>query len=299
MSKYDAYFLSLNPDANAARQWDAGLLLDFLNGDLWQPPTWRGFEIKEVDHLNKGGSALVALPARHHAGREDEINQELAKLKHVVLFLLGDEEADFQVEKLSHDSLHVWVQNPHPGRHDAYNKLGTGYPPVWRRIVMPTLTPDKTKDIFFSGQVTHKRRSDMYKQLREYQGRYDNSDINATDGFTRGLAPEEYYERMAAAKVAPAPSGAVIPDSFRLFEALEAMCFVLADERDPHGKITSYWEWLFGQPVPFALVQDWESLIGYTRTALENYPANIHEQTAWWIRFKRDFAYKVMEQLDA
>jgi hypothetical protein len=273
-------------------------LLDFLHGDLWQPPNWRGFEIHEVDTLPASDVALVAIPARHHAGREDRINDELAKIKHVVLFLLGDEEAEFAVEKLTHRYIHIWVQNPHPGRHDGDFKFGTGYPPQ-SQTILPKLSPVKDTDLFFSGQITHKRRTEMLANIREYQAQGNDADVTATQGFTQGLSHVDYYRRMARAKVAPAPSGAVIPDSFRLYEALEAMCIPLADERDPHGKIDGYWDWLFGEECPFYKVREWDNLVGWTQEAVAGYPMNVHRQTAWWINWKRQFAYKVMEQLNA
>lgn len=294
----NAYLLSLSPEASVARQWDFGFLNDFLTGEMWQPPTWEGFDVQEVDSLPRVDRAIVVIPARHHAHLIDEVNHHLNRIKHVVLFLLGDEEADFPVEKLKHASIHTWIQNPHPGRHDSYHKLGTGYPPQ-SQIIFPTLTPEKTTDVFFSGQVTHKRRVEMLANLNEWRLQGNSADVTATEGFTQGLSHEDYYRRMVAANVAPAPSGAVIPDSFRLYEALEAMCVPLADERDPHGQIDGYWDWLFGEEVPFYKVKEWDNLVGWTYEAVEQFPANVHRQTAWWIKHKRDFAYKVMEQLHA
>ena len=72
--------------------------------------------------------AIVAIAARHHAGYEDQINQELDKIGNCVLFLMGDEEADFDVEKIRKNNMHIWVQNPHMGKHDNYDRIGTGYP---------------------------------------------------------------------------------------------------------------------------------------------------------------------------
>lgn len=290
----NAYLFSLNPDASAVAQWDFGFLREFLTGELWKTPDWQGFEISLYDRLPKDDRAIVVIPARHNAGHIDAINRQLGHIDHVVLFLLGDEEADFPVEQLKHPSIHIWVQNAHPGRHDAYHKLGCGYPPQSQEI-LPKLTPDKTVDVFFSGQNTHSRRSQMFNAL----ARIENTDVTATDGFTRGLPAREYYERMVAAKIAPAPSGAVIPDSFRLFEALESMTFAIADDENSDGTITHYWDWLFGEPTPFYKITNWYNLPGYVENALAGYPANVHKQTAWWINYKRNFAYKVMEQLNA
>lgn len=290
----NAYLLSFNPDANVADQWDFGFLRDFLEGRVWQPPGWEGFEIKEVSRLDRGDDrAIVVIPARHNADYIDEINYHVGKIGHVVIFLIGDEEADFPVDKLKHGSSHVWVQNPHPGKHDNYNCFGTGYPPQLRSIV-PAMEPKKKIDVFFSGQITHKRRELMMTGLDQYIG---SKSINATNGFTQGLPHDEYYKRMVSAKISPAPAGAIIPDSFRFYEALECMSMVIADNKNSSGSIQDYWTWMYPGKIPLITIDDYESLPGYIADILDKWPNNILGQTTWWIEQKRDFAYKVMEQL--
>lgn len=284
----NAYLLSLNPDANVADQWDFGLLRDILENC--------GFTIFGGNIVKSGAeSAVVILPARHNAEHIKEINKWLAHIKHVVLFLLGDEEAEFPVEEIDHPSIHIWVQNPHPGRHDKYHKLGTGYPPQAK--LLKSMKPVKDTDVFFSGQLTHKRRHALNDNLIEY-GQNHRVDSLGTRGFTQGYEPEEYYQRMVRAKIAPAPAGAVIPDSFRAYEALEAMCVLVADNRNSQGTIDKYWDWLFDEEVPFYTINETDEWCGVFNEALENYPANLHKQTAWWCKWKRDFSNKVMEQLN-
>ena len=287
-----AYLLSLNPEASVADQWDYGFLRDFLEGRMWKPNNWADFDIQRVTELENTPKAVVAIPARHHAGLEDQINTELQKIDNVVLFLLGDEEADFDVEKIDHPSIHIWVQNPHPDKHDKYHKLGTGYPPHMKPEFI-----EKTVDVFFSGQITHRRRLELWDILTYID---TDSDINIrsirTKGFTQGLTHDDYFKEMNQAKIVPCPSGAVVPDSFRFFEALECMCIPVADEVNPSGTITQYWDWLLGANELYKITS-WERLYGLIPEILEDYPNNLHKQTAWWINYKREFAYKVMEQL--
>lgn len=297
--KINCYFLSLNPDAHLEEQWDCGFLLDLLSGGMWQTPEWPGFNINFVNELPLAYKpAIVAVAARHHAGKEHEVNRQLQGLEHIVLFLMGDEEASFAVEKIDHPSIHIWVQNPHPGRHDEYNKLGTGYPPHARELLL-TAGPTKRTDVFFAGQVTHDRRQQLVDNMGELQSQGKvSSEILITRGFTQGFTPLDYYLRMARTKVAPAPAGAVIPDSFRLYEALDAMTVPIADDRNSQGTIDNYWDWLFGQETPFPKIKEWDRFVGMTEETLQEWPANMHTITAWWIKQKRDFAYKVMEQLN-
>lgn len=282
-----AYTLSFN-NSNILDQWDFGFLQDFLNDN--------DIAIIDTDTLPTTDRAIVILPARHHAGLEDKVNMEIAKIDHVVLFLMGDEEAEFEVEKIQHSSIYIWVQNPHRGRHDTYNKLGTGYPPHMLENLPETV--NKTIKVNFAGQVTHQRRVELTDVLIDMSLHDDSIKLLRTKGFTQGDVPVDYYANMCASKIAPAPSGAVIPDSFRLFEALECMSIPIADQRTPDGKVTEYWDWLFGQETPFPKVDNWDRLYGLVPELLEDYPRNLHNITAWYLKWKRDFKNKVLEQVN-
>lgn len=290
-SKIAVYFLSLKKEVPNRDYWDMTIVEDIFNGSMWN--TGVEYDTYEVSRLEKKDRAIVVLPARHHKELESKVNDELKKLDHAVLFLMGDEEGDFRVEDIDHPSIHIWIQNPHPGRHDKYNKIGTGYSPHCKPVEF-----NKDLTVFFSGQITHSRRKEMIDAAQHYETGDEHSFINRTRGFTQGLEQAEYINYLSRSKVAPAPSGAVIPDSFRLYEALECMSIPIADEVNPTGTITEYWEWLFGEHVPFPLIKDWTSLTGYVNEALENWPNNMHQITAWWINKKRELAYKVAEQCE-
>lgn len=282
-----AYALSFN-DSNVLDQWDFGFLQDFLNDN--------NIAILDIDTLPNVERAIVVLPARHHVGEEDRVNAELAKVDHVVLFLMGDEEAQFEVEKISHPSIHIWVQNPHIGRHDQYNKLGTGYPPHMTQHLPETT--NKTINVNFAGQVTHQRRVELTDVLIDMSLHDSSIHLLRTKGFTQGETPADYYNNMCATKIAPAPSGAVIPDSFRLFEALECMAIPVADQKTADGRTMEYWDWLFGQETLFPKVTNWDRLHSLVPELLEDYPRNLHQITAWYIKWKRDFKNKVLEQVN-
>jgi hypothetical protein len=292
----NVYYLSLIDDTPCNDYWDYGFINDFIAGKVWQPANFPDFETSEVRSLPKDDAALVLLPARHHKGYEMAVNSELNKIDHVVLFLMGDEEADFDIEAIKHPSIQIWVQNPHPGKHDAYNKLGTGYPPQLKDHIPKA--PRKELNVFFSGQVTHKRRIQLVNNLNEYELRDSNTLVNATKSFTAGFDHSTYYQHMSRAKVAPCPSGAVIPDSFRAFEALECMAIPIADEVNPDNTITFYWNWLFGEETAFPKIAAYDRLVGLIQETLDDWPRNMHQQTAWWIAQKRQFAMKVCDQLE-
>ena len=274
---------SLVPEANALDQWDCGMVVDMLN-------TLGATYTTEITALER---AVVLLPARHHKGLEGAVNEAIAKIDRVVLILLGDEEADFDVEQISHPNIDIWVQNPHPDKHDKYNRLGTGYPKHLKDN-LPTDYLEKHLDVFFSGQVTHKRRRLLLDSL--LLAEKQSWIVNPTKGFTQGFVPTDYYWQLKQAKVAPCPSGAVVPDSFRAFEALECFAVPLLDDVNPSGSINGgYWDWLLGEnPLPKykepaevpekinEILADWD---------------NISQQCiAWYIRYKDDIKGRIYEQ---
>lgn len=289
-TEVDVYYLSLKQDTPNKDYWDYAMINDLFSGEMWN--TGIEYKTHEVSRLPKTDRAIVVLPARHHKGLEQKVNDMLSKIDHVVLFLMGDEEADFQVELINHPSIHIWVQNPHPDRHDKYNRIGTGYTPHCKPVEF-----NKDLTLFFSGQITHNRRKEMIDAAQLYETGDEHSFVNRTRGFTQGLEPKDYIGYLSRSKVAPAPSGAVIPDSFRLYEALECMSVPIADEVNPSGTIVGYWDWMFGQNTPFPKIVHWAELTGKVNEELAQYPNNTHRITAWWLNWKREFAYKVKEQI--
>lgn len=302
--KIPVVFLSLNPDTPARGYWDMGMLEDIFSGQMWKPATSYEFEV--VDSLEQAGEgAIIVFPARAQVDYLKELNALIKPLKWVVLMLTGDEEASFPVEKIKHPNIFIWVMSPRPDRHGSYNKLGTGYPPQAREW-LPSCrreADERELDYFFAGQITHPRRIELATQLGVLQEFKHSNNLSGeyvlTKGFTQGLEHSLYYAKLANAKVAYAPSGPETPDSFRLFEALEAGCIPFADTRDPKGNFPdNYWQWFFDGDVPFPIIKDYEQeLQGYTIAAVENWKPKSNEIFAWWQNYKRDLCYRIMKQV--
>lgn len=281
------YYLSLREDTPKKDFWDYGFLYDLLRG-------LRCEEVSSIPVVKKPQNyAIVVIPARSHESLINEVNRELSKLSGVVLMLMGDEEGQFPVEKINHKNIRIWVQNPQPSRHDSFRKLGTGYTPKMHEYKPNTST--KALDWFFSGQVTHSRREECAEQLRDM----DNGFLLESKGFTQGLEHKEYHEKMAEAKVCPCPSGPKTPDSFRLFESLELGCVPVADTQTPTEDWAGFWEWLFGEPVPFPTISDWSDLRGYTEDCVNLYPAINNDVQAWWMRYKNKMTRALVEDVRA
>ena len=143
----NAYIFSLNPFDTADGKWDYGLLDE----------TFKRKNVNQisVSSLPETDRAFVVIPGGGNAGKEEEINNELSKINRVVLFITGDECALFNVDKIKHNNISIWIQTPHD-KHEKYNRFFIG-PASHIKNNIPKYT-EKKYDLFFSGQITHQRR---------------------------------------------------------------------------------------------------------------------------------------------
>lgn len=268
-------YLSVTEGTPPHSYWDHGFLDEYLF------PQFKHV-VHELDHLTEElQGAVVVLPARAQAESVEKINRELSKLKWCIVMLTGDEESVFPWRELKHPRMLVWVMSPKKGIHDdAANRMGSGYRKEAPEILKKIGQVDKVHDWSFSGQVTHDKRKQCVEELKKIDG---NGYLRETKGFGQGAEYEEYLDIMAHSKFVMCPSGPVSPDSFRLYEALEAGCIPIADSGD-------YWSYLFDEPVPFPVLTDWSKLPETFPTLLTNYQALANRVFAWWQLYKRKMA---------
>lgn len=278
------FWLSLLRDTPKRGYWDQGLLEDLL----------KDFESFEVDILPTIKTidtfGIVVIPARSHYRLVKEINKELNKLSSCILILTGDEESSFPVDKIKHNNIKIWVQNPKPDLNDKYRKLGCGYPPQIKEF---RDLPNKKLDFFFAGQITHGRRKKCVKALKNL----DKGSVIETEGFTQGIKQQEYYKEMANSKTAPCPSGPVTVDTFRLFEALELGCIPVADNETSKKDWSGFWNWIFESIVPFPTINDYSDLPGYIQDCVGQYPRLNNKVQAWWFRYKSKLYNKIINDI--
>lgn len=262
-------WLSLKKETPPQGYWDYGLLEELLED----------FPDVITGSILPDEFSIVVLPARHHADMVKQVNKELAKLDSVLLFLMGDEENDFPIEKIKHERILIWVQNPPKDMNDKYRKLGCGYPPLIHKCEKLV---EKDIDWSFAGQITHERRELCVSKLKEIGG----GALIETEGFTQGIPQDEYYELMSKSKVVVCPSGPVTVDTFRAFEALELGCVPIVDTETPRAAWHGFWEWLFDGPVPFPTINDYDNLPGYIKDAVDKYPVINNRCQSWWMQYK-------------
>lgn len=271
-------------------QWDQNMLDRLFANQLY--PTGLEFQPHSGYPNNVAGCILI-IPGQYWAKRCYEISEAISRYDWVLLIKTGDEANILDPYQIYHRNCRWWVQTPdtrteyEPGT----RFFGVGYPPHFNNLK----PQDRDTDIFLSAQNTHARRNQCFGQVTRARGK---KMVQATPGFTKGMDPAEYALWMCAAKVAPAPSGADSPDSFRVYEALEAHAIPIADDISPTYDSAGYWRMLFPD-APFPILNTYEQLPGYIEDQLKAWPANANKITAWWMRQKRNMSRWVREDLEA
>lgn len=287
--------MSYHDDVPCRGFWDNALLDDmFAKGDF------QHYEIKhELPELQDNEGGVVVINGRSHGQDINKINEDINKLEWCVFIIAGDEESVFPWEEITHPKLRVWVMLPRIGRHnDVSFKIPNGYPPQIHEH-LPTNIPDKTVDFYFAGQITHRRRKEMAEQVQRMLRQGANGEYHPSQGFTQGLAHEDYYLGLWSAKIALCPSGPESPDSFRVYEALEAGCLPIVDAFATNNEEWGFWKYLFGDDLPFPVIDYWSNLPALLPELLKAWPHNANKAMAWWIKFKRDMFCKLEDDIQA
>lgn len=276
--------------------WDHGVLIRYGLGDLY--PGTGGCRDEMDLSVADGHGAIVALSAgyaRSEPSRVDELKQFFKTLPWAIVLHLSDEALDFDSEVLREDKVKIWVQCARPGR-TGDRALLLGWPYDTRELMAwePTqaaISVPLSKRFYrwtFSGQVNHDRRRVLAYELSQRT----DGDLFATRGFSQGRTRKVHLLALAESAVAFCPSGYHTPDTFRLYEALEAGCLPICDRKAPRWwSDESYWHVALGRE-PFPCVDSWSEvhdlLNRYEDPTVLQRDAN--RAGAWWLGYKRNFA---------
>ena len=265
------------------------MLRRLFDNDLY--PT--GLNFRHYDGYPNTDGACIVVPGRYWHRTTDQISEAIERYEWVLLVRVSDEEDLFDVGEVLHRNVRYWLQTPryrYVGD-DTTRYIGVGFPPHFNDL--PADPPEKKTAVFLSAQNTHERRHECFAALEGVEGGL----IGPTAGFTKGWGPELYATFMTQARVAPAPSGAVSPDSFRLWEALEAHAVPIADAVSPVDGATDYWESVC-PGAPFPVLTDYKDLAGYVEDVLKDWPATANRCAAYWMRYKRQLALWLKDDLE-
>lgn len=274
-------------------KWDAGMLHLLFGGEMWDPVGARDWwYCKTLDEAKKlAGGAVVVFPGGIHRDRYDELNAALAPLEWVLLIVTADEGSLFEHKHIHHPNLILWVMTPRPGYTypPGTRFLGEGFHHETPAVLASSNPADRYRDVWFAGQVTHGHRQRMADELGDA--------VTATAGFAQGERHSVYLDHLAHTRVAPCPAGPVTPDSFRLFEALEAGCVPIADDTSPDYDEPGYWDMVLpGRSWPLITEEgQWADTV---EAAVKDWPSNANHASAHWQAHKRQMAYWLVDDLD-
>ena len=292
MDQINVLWLAFNPDAIARGYWDQALLEDiFKQGDFEH--------FTEAKDIPEDEGAIVIVNGRMHVKYTEAINNAINSLKWVLFIDTGDEEAVFPWRQIKHINMRVWVQLPRMNMHDDTSfKLPNGY---------RTGTPDKLREVgrhnreldyFFAGQITHARREQCRDAVDIYKEQNPNGEFIATDGFGKEAIDQTGYAiKLAQSKIVFCPSGPESPDSFRVYEALEAGCIPIVDAFATNNQDWGFWKYLFDEDTPFPVISYWSKLPEVMSELLKDYPDNANRVFAWWLNYKRKLKYKLYDDV--
>lgn len=246
-------WLSLRPETPARGYWDQHL-----------------FEIafKEYNQslqITDQKEAIVIIPGAYQGELINEINAELSKLDKYHVIITSDEENKFPIEKLIRKGK-VFATYPTDKMVDV-DWLPIGYPPQCDVIHNCF---NKRIDWFFAGQVNHDSRVNMINNVKDIP----NGELHISDGFAQGLSHDEYYRLMERSKIVLCPRGNISPDSFRLYEALEAGCIPIVENHE-------FWLKMF-KTIPFPIIGNdftWKNAINLILRDYHLYKQNVDK---WW-----------------
>jgi hypothetical protein len=289
------------PDVIDRGYWDQGLLEDIFKQVEVNHHTdfdWLG-ETDGKGKLVSDQGAVVIINGRTHAEDADKINADIAKLKWVLFIETGDEEAIFPWRDIKHPMMKIWIMLPRMNEHnDAHFRLTQGYRPGTPELLKEIGRLDKTLDYSFIGQAFHERRQQCVDVAKQFQTVYENSSVHTTAGFGDELFTQTaYLEVLARTKIALCPSGIETPDSFRLYEALEAGCVPVVDAFSTNFKTPGFWQYLLGNDIPFPILSYWDELPALLPTLLKEYPANANKCQAWWLQKKREIKLRLLDDV--
>jgi len=209
-------WVNYNPQAIARGYWDNELPERILRGAEHWVGEWPPLE----DGAGKKDGCVVVIPGQHNWEYVDEINAGMGKYPWVVVMVTGDEEGLFPWDRLKHPNMRRWAYAPNSdGAFEADRLLPFGPTPHGF-----TDSP-KTLDWFFAGQTNTPERKTMVEALRGLDG----GRLVESAGFAKGLPIADYVTVMNQARVVPCPPAWKHPDSFRVWEALDAGAIPLVD----------------------------------------------------------------------
>jgi len=271
---FKAIYKSFEENEPASGYWDQRLIGDILNFLKIEP------EILEFGNDCLFDDGILVISGRQNCKRINEINEYIKKMDWVILIVTGDEENVFPIDKIKHDNCIIYQQTA------KTNTIADRYIPLGYAQRVDNYVDNLKYDFVFVGQNTHKKRYDWIGEMQKRLGGI----VISTNGFAKGIEPNQYMDLLQIAKVLPSPSGPVIPETFRMYEALETGNLPLIPKDD------TYWSRLFNN-CPIPQIEKAKDLNGNIDYFVDTFPLKQNEVFAWWIQEKLKIRRNLIEDI--
>lgn len=232
-----------------------------------------------------------------HGGRQigsiDRLNMDIDFWKYALVVVLGDEECSFPVEQIQHSRLHIWIQEPIPGRHDFCDRfILDGWTPHTHKNIVQC---ERDLDWVLAAQMTHERRWACRNALQTIDW---GGVIVESKGYCQGVSIEEYHRLLCRAHIVPCPSGPFSPDSARVCEALECGAVPILDDLSPTRKEPGFWKMVLGPDHPLPTITDWSTLPARIREIKADWVNINAECQEFWNEYKEAFTHWLREDIE-
>lgn len=252
-------------------------------------------KVEFTDSTEGLDGAVIAIRACDNMRYVNKLNEEISKLKWCVIIVTGNENVSNFHTAIKHPNCKVWLQTPEI-EDQADRFLGFGYPTEDIKDFDRGVIRSRPYLVSFAGQVNHIRRRQAVENVRIMKNHF----IFETPGFNQGMAYNDYREMLLSSKIVACPGGPETPDTFRVYEALEAGCIPIVDlvsARNAENYTGNYWEKVF-EFCPLPVIYHWETLPIVVEEIMQNYLKVRDEVQEWWVHAKLDIPLSLIEHVE-
>lgn len=251
-----------------------------------------GFE-QHRKHGPGHGGAVVLMALEDNKRHIDRLNEDIKTLPWCLVILTQNEYGSDAYMGIKHPNMRLWLQTP-AADDKADRFIALGYPSIVADH-HAGLPEDRPTDWFFAGQMNHQRRL----QCRDALANIPKGVFFGTPGFNQGWDYHKYVNAMVHSKIVVCPAGPETPETFRMYEALEAGCIPIVDMQDGHGiRRKDHWTKVFGEDFPLAIMNYWPSVDEVIKSELENYNERLELIMKWWADYKLEVIDDLYASID-
>lgn len=271
---------------NAQRgSWDHGLLCETFEK---YPDIFIQHNTKEPPAVERAIVIVVGCPDI------EPLRKYLDTLKSGVVILTSEEDGFFNWKSAIPSHLEVWTQYLTQSKLEIKERILLGVPNRFSKYKIDITQPKKYLWSFV-GQVQNQHRQSCVDVLKKLPDGY----LQVVEFFggegKNGMEYEQYLNIMAQSKFVICPSGSMVCDSFRVYEAMEMGAIPITEKRcprDPHN--FNYWQEVYLSHTMLTLDNWHELTTHYNPSLIKGVAPAADIQNKWWFNYKKELEKKFL-----